>query len=64
MRKSILYTFGIMIVLLFLWWLSGGNLINIVRHPTPIEVGTAFIWENFQAGVATIFNFISENLPF
>lgn len=64
MIKSLFLTICVMIFLFFLWWLSGGTLVNIPRHPAPIEVATAFVWENFQVGVATVFDALSNLLPF
>ncbi len=64
MRKSLVFSILTMIFLFFLWWLSGGTIVNVQRRPAPIETATAFVWENFQVGLATVFDLASRLLPF
>jgi len=57
MNKPLLYTIGVMALLLFVWWLSGGTIIYGLNPAVPPVVeATAFIFRNFQVGSAFILN--------
>lgn len=62
MRRSIFYGLIIMIGLYFLWWLSGGTITGLRQQPAPVDYLTAFVWENFKTGAATVFEAVSSFL--
>ena len=47
--------FMTLVALYFLWWLSGGSFLGVVYKPSPLDVGTAFVIDNFKLGASTIF---------
>lgn len=55
MSKSLFYTILVMGALLFLWWFTGGTLSGYLRSPSPAEKTLQFAWQNFQTGLATVF---------
>ena len=54
MKKYLVVT-SIMLGLIFLWWFSGGTIWGGYVSPSPAEVTLAFVWQNFNLGLATIF---------
>ena len=61
-KNPLLLTILTIAFLYFLWWFSGGSITGIQQTPAPIDYATAFIWNNFQTGAATIFEAISSFL--
>lgn len=59
-EKSFLVTILIMALLFFLWWFSGGTIVGLIYKPSPVDNFSAFIWENFQAGSAIIFEALNS----
>lgn len=55
MNKSLQLAALTMIVLFFLWWFSGGSILGQTRD-SPLEKTTLFAWQNFNNGLAVIFN--------
>ncbi len=55
MKKAHLYAALTMIFLFFVWWFLGGTIWGAYLRPSPAERTLAFIFENFQVGLATIF---------
>lgn len=60
MNKSVFYSFIIMIVLIFLWWFSGGTITGLRQTPAPVDYLTAIFWKNFKTEAATIFEAMSS----
>ena len=61
--KPLIFTLGVMSILLFFWWFSGGSIIYGLKKETPPSVkATAFIFRNFQAGTAFILNSLADFL--
>jgi hypothetical protein len=61
--KPLIFTLGVMAILLFFWWFSGGSFIYGLKRETPPSVkATAFIFRNFQAGTAFILNSLADFL--
>jgi len=61
--KPLIFTLGVMSILLFLWWFSGGSIIyGLKKEPPPSVQATAFIFRNFQAGTAFILNSLADFL--
>jgi hypothetical protein len=56
MRKY-LFASVVMLALIFLWWFSGGTIWGYQR-PAPAQEAMAFVLENFNYGLATIFDAI------
>jgi hypothetical protein len=61
MNKSLLFTILTMIVLVFLWWFSGGTVLGQMPS-SPAEKTALFVWQNFNNGLALIFNGVSSLL--
>lgn len=55
MSKSLQLAILTMIVLIFLWWFSGGSVVGQLRE-SPAEKSALFVWQNFNNGLAVIFN--------
>lgn len=55
MYKPVIYTILVMAVLLFLWWFTGGTITGYLKYPSPVEKSAQFAWQNFQTGLANIF---------
>lgn len=61
MRKSLKYTIVAFLLLMFLWWFSGGHIIPALRQrPSPAEIYFASLWQNFNSGLAFMLNLISR----
>lgn len=60
MKKPLFFTIISMLVLYFLWWLSGVNIIGFKQENAPIDRLAIFFVDNFQTGMATIFEAISS----
>ena len=60
--KKYLVVASIMLVLIFLWWFSGGTIWGGYLSPSPAEKTLAFVWQNFNLGLATIFEAIGNFL--
>jgi len=61
--KPLIFTLGVMAILLFFWWFSGGSIIyGLKKEPPPSVKATAFIFRNFQAGTAFILNSLADFL--
>jgi hypothetical protein len=56
-----LFASTMMLVLIFLWWFSGGTIWGYQR-PAPAQIATTFVWENFNYGLATIFDAVGNLL--
>jgi hypothetical protein len=52
--KAYIFATLAMIFLFFLWWFTGGTIWGYVK-PSPAEELFAFVWENFNVGLATVF---------
>ncbi|MCS7200923.1 MAG: hypothetical protein NZ822_02130 [Patescibacteria group bacterium] len=55
MTKSHLLAFLTMLVLIFIWWFSGGSVAGQLPS-SPAEQTALFVWQNFNNGLAIIFN--------
>jgi len=60
--KKYLFAISIMLVLIFLWWFIGGNITGIYVRPSPAEKTVTFVWENFNLGLATVFEALQNLL--
>jgi hypothetical protein len=60
--KKYLFAGSITLVLIFLWWFVGGNIAGIYTRPSPAEKSFAFLWQNFNLGLATVFEVITNFL--
>ncbi len=61
MKKSVLYAILTFSFLFFMWWFTGGHIIYGVRlGPSPAEQTFAFIKDNFQTGLAAIFDLLGR----
>ena len=60
--KKYIFASSIMLVLIFIWWFIGGNITGISTGPSPAEKTFAFFWQNFNLGLATIFEVITNFL--
>jgi len=60
--KKYLFATSIMLVLIFLWWFVGGNIMGIYVRPSPAEKTITFVWQNFNSGLATIFESVTNLL--
>jgi hypothetical protein len=60
--KKYLFASAVMLALIFLWWFSGGTIWGYQRPAPPAEKALAFVWENFNYGLATIFDAIGNLL--
>lgn len=43
------------VVLVSLWWFSGGSVLGQLRE-SPAEKSALFVWQNFNSGLAVIFD--------
>jgi len=59
--KKYFFVSAVMLCLIFLWWFTGGTIWGY-RQPAPAQKVAAFVWENFNYGLATIFDAISNIL--
>jgi len=60
--KKYLFAGSIILVLIFLWWFVGGNITGIYTRPSPAEKTFVFFWQNFNLGLATVFEVITNFL--
>lgn len=51
--KKYIFSFSVMLILIFFWWFTGGTLWGYVR-PSPADKAFSFISENFNYGLAAI----------
>jgi hypothetical protein len=60
--KKYLFAGSIVLVLIFFWWFIGGNITGIYIKPSPAEKTFAFLWQNFNLGLATVFEVVNRLL--
>jgi hypothetical protein len=60
--KKYLLAGSIILFLIFLWWFVGGNITGIYTRPSPAAKASAFLWQNFNLGLATVFEAVTNFL--
>ncbi len=53
--KAYIFATSITLFLIFIWWFIGGNITGAYIHPSPLSLTISFLLDNFQTGLATIF---------
>jgi hypothetical protein len=60
--KKYFFAGSITLALIFVWWFIGGNIFGTYTSPSPAEKTFVFLWRNFNLGLATVFEVITNFL--
>jgi len=58
--KKYIFAGSVTLILIFIWWFIGGSVTGIYAKTSPAEETFGFLWQNFNLGLATVFEVITN----